>query len=888
MRKNVGCALMIVGGLAILYEFCNVGSLSYEPNAGLVAVGVALGVIGIVMQLASWYSEDRAAGGTHDLNRHYLRMIFRRKWPLLLPVVLGVLAFFPLWAATPDKYRAVATVLRQDDSADATSPAAQISSESRYMEIPAIEADIFRPDNMKEVVVQTKEDVDLKTAADWQRKYEELHTAIHVESVVQRRGTDIIQFEVIHADPDVAQNVANAVAWNYVERSKSTQSSRGLRTIAFLHDETDMYNELLRRTEQELDDYRSKNFADLPEVTDGIRNRLLSLRIEQDSRRLQLLDSQSRREEAEAQLRQVKPTIQGETTSEPNPTVTDLKASLTQMEQSLQLLLTSHTENQPDVVHLRNQIAAIKEQLAKEPERINTSEKEIVNPQYQDLLSDVSRLNEEIKAGEAALRELSAGVVANEKVLADVVKQEKHYNDLLRDQSEYTELYTQSRRQLDEAQRRVKAQQEELGTRVELYSQALKPAIPYSQPAAKLALVCLVGGIAATLLLMFGLALSRRLFGRKDDQARPLYKRALAIREKALRPGHPDVATSLNNLAEFYRAQGQYAQAEPLYKRSLAILEKTLGPEHPHVAASLSGLAEICCAQGNYVEAEPLYRRSLAIREKALGPDHLDVATSLNKLAELYCAQGKYAEAEPLYKRALAISEKALGPDHPDVAASLSDLAGLYHGQGQHAQAEPLYKRSLAILEKALGPDHPDVATSLNNLAGLYCAQGQYAQAEPLYKRSLAIREKALGRKHADVATSLNNLAWLCYAQGQYAQAAPLYKRLLAILEKALGPHHPVVAASLSDLAGLYHDQSRYAEAEPLYKRSLAIMEKALGPDHPSVATSLEKLARLYRATGREEEAAAMEERAAAIWAMERSQRDSEALERTGNSSLMG
>ncbi len=35
------------------------------------------------------------------------------------------------------------------------------------------------------------------------------------------------------------------------------------------------------------------------------------------------------------------------------------------------------------------------------------------------------------------------------------------------------------------------------------------------------------------------------------------------------------------------------ADAEPLYKRALAMLEKALGPEHPHVAASLNNLAEL-------------------------------------------------------------------------------------------------------------------------------------------------------------------------------------------------------------------------------------------------------------------------------------------------------
>ena len=41
---------------------------------------------------------------------------------------------------------------------------------------------------------------------------------------------------------------------------------------------------------------------------------------------------------------------------------------------------------------------------------------------------------------------------------------------------------------------------------------------------------------------------------------------------------------SLNNLARLYDDQGRYAEAEPLYKRALAIREKALGPDHPDVA----------------------------------------------------------------------------------------------------------------------------------------------------------------------------------------------------------------------------------------------------------------------------------------------------------------
>src|SRR3984893_14599216 len=305
-------------------------------------------------------------------------------------------------------------------------------------------------------------------------------------------------------------------------------------------------------------------------------------------------------------------------------------------------------------------------------------------------------------------------------------------------------------------------------------------------------------------------------------EADPLYKRSLAIREKALGPDHPDVAASLNNLALLYDQQGRHVDAEPLYKKALAIWEKALGPDHPDVATALNNLALLYDAQGRYADAEPLYRRSLAIREKILAPDDPDVTYPLNNLALLYKKQGRYADAEPLYNRSLAIREKALGPDHPDVATSLNNLANLYNSQGRYAAAEPFYQRSLAIIEKALGPDHLDVATPLNNLAFYYYSQGRYADAEPLHKRSLAIREKALGPEHPDVAQSLNNLALLYNSQGRYAEAKPLDKRSLAIFEKALGPENSNVATSLHNLADLYNNQSRYADALPILRRTIA------------------------------------------------------------------
>ena len=134
------------------------------------------------------------------------------------------------------------------------------------------------------------------------------------------------------------------------------------------------------------------------------------------------------------------------------------------------------------------------------------------------------------------------------------------------------------------------------------------------------------------------------------------------------------------------------------YKRALAIKEKALGQDHPSVAATLGNLANVYRAQGKYDDAESLSKRALAIYEKTFGADHPDVASTLNNLAVGYRDQGKYADAEELYKRALAIKEKALGPNHPDVAMALNNLAILFAGSGNSEDALDYSRKAAAAV----------------------------------------------------------------------------------------------------------------------------------------------------------------------------------------------
>ncbi|WP_414572856.1 tetratricopeptide repeat protein [Nostoc sp. CCY 9925] len=339
------------------------------------------------------------------------------------------------------------------------------------------------------------------------------------------------------------------------------------------------------------------------------------------------------------------------------------------------------------------------------------------------------------------------------------------------------------------------------------------------------------------------------------DQASSWCKHCLKVTKKHLGEEHPDVATSLNNLAELYRSQGRYSKAEPFHLEALALRRRLLGEKHTDVAQSLDNLALLYKSQGRYSEAEPLCLQASKLWQCQLGAEHPDFATSLNNLAELYKYQGRYSEAEPLHLKVLALRLSLLGVEHPDFAISLNNLAELYRSQGRYSEAEPLYLQALALRQRLLGEEHLDVAQSLNNLAGFYYFQGRYSEAEPLYLQALALRQRLLGEEHPDVAQSLNNLAALHHSQGHYSEAEPLYLQALELTRHLLGDEHPDFTNSLNNLAVLYYSQGRYSEAEPLYLQALELTQHLLGDEHPDVALSLNNLALLYKSKGQYSEA---------------------------------
>lgn len=117
------------------------------------------------------------------------------------------------------------------------------------------------------------------------------------------------------------------------------------------------------------------------------------------------------------------------------------------------------------------------------------------------------------------------------------------------------------------------------------------------------------------------------------------------------------LARSYTDLARVLDRKGRFEDAAPLARWALAVREKVPGKNMESLCESLELFSKIEVERGRLGEVEPLLKRVVAIREQMLGAGHRDLIPSLEALADVYSRLNRLGEAEPIYRRALALRE---------------------------------------------------------------------------------------------------------------------------------------------------------------------------------------------------------------------------------------
>lgn len=194
----------------------------------------------------------------------------------------------------------------------------------------------------------------------------------------------------------------------------------------------------------------------------------------------------------------------------------------------------------------------------------------------------------------------------------------------------------------------------------------------------------------------------------KFDEALPLAKKVVELREKELKDNDHLLAVSYINLAYIYRGKVKYSDSEINFRRAFKVEEKRLGETHPDLYDLLVNIAWVCHGQGKTSDAEDHFKQSLVIKEKQKGLDHKDVADALRFLALFYQKSGSPEKALPIYHRMLSIQEKVFGEISNEVketvekcACAMSQLKKI----NSYPEADNMWERARQI-ERKLKPQY--------------------------------------------------------------------------------------------------------------------------------------------------------------------------------------
>src|SRR6266704_2298319 len=179
----------------------------------------------------------------------------------------------------------------------------------------------------------------------------------------------------------------------------------------------------------------------------------------------------------------------------------------------------------------------------------------------------------------------------------------------------------------------------------------------------------------------------------KYDEALPLARRALELREAELGANHQDLIPLLLNLGELYRAKQKLSDARSYYQRALQICESVFGVDDLRVAKVVDKLAYLAFDQRETAKSINLFLRSLDIKEKALGPDHVDVAETAFALGEIHRLQHEYSKAEEYYQQVIHIRDKLGKKDDVELLKALEDYQVVLLAQKKTDQAAQVQKR---------------------------------------------------------------------------------------------------------------------------------------------------------------------------------------------------
>jgi len=230
------------------------------------------------------------------------------------------------------------------------------------------------------------------------------------------------------------------------------------------------------------------------------------------------------------------------------------------------------------------------------------------------------------------------------------------------------------------------------------------------------------------------------------DKAEQVAKRSLELARN--QPDELLIARSLNTLGNFYFSRQKLDQALPIYKEMLDIRERLLGPNHLDTAMANNNIGSVLLTQGQVDEAARYYQRLMEIVEKELAPGHPWRSIALRNMGAVVSRKHKFEQSVELFRRVLAEQHERFEDSSQEIQATKIVLSNELRKLGQFEEAMALLKEVLKSRQQQNGPEHTQVANILRRMGSIALANGHTVESIQLFKQAFILRDKSLGASH--------------------------------------------------------------------------------------------------------------------------------------------
>jgi polysaccharide chain length determinant protein (PEP-CTERM system associated) len=311
----------------------------------------------------------------------YIAMGLRRKWYIIIPLVLSVVASFAYYKKVPKIYRATTLILVQPQRVP-TEYVRSTVTDSVASLLNTLSQEILSRTRLEKVIQEFNLYEDIRSKVPLERIVEIMREAIGIKVEGDPRNeraqsTFSVWFE--GKDPRTVMLVTNKLASMFIEENARAREQQAEKTSEFLSKELSDMEDKLRKREVEIRAFKERHMGQLPEQLDANLRILERLQDQLKTTSENIRAAEDRAILVRSQIDQLREREQGliarQTRRGPTPNVEEDDSPqatddpiITQyngLKRDLTAAQSKYTENHPDVIDLKKKVARL-EPRAKE------------------------------------------------------------------------------------------------------------------------------------------------------------------------------------------------------------------------------------------------------------------------------------------------------------------------------------------------------------------------------------------------------------------------------------------------------------------------------------------------------------------------------------------